>query len=752
MSDDNDSKKHDKKRQDGREERRTTLLSTLTHDHDDDPKDPRQSGSKMPPVRSIVLYVLLAAVIVALVWGVVGNSNQEVIDELATSEFVSAVEDGRVHDATYRATRATVDGTYWRDEESVGDEGALVKYSSTYIGEDALAELMAAHPDVTYSADVTTSSRWISVLGSVLPMLIIVGFMLYMFNKFQDPNSGAMQFGKTKAMTDAASRPKVKFSDVAGCDEAIEELKEIKEFLEDPKKFQQLGAKIPRGVLLVGPPGTGKTLLAKAVAGEAGVPFFSISGSGFVEMFVGVGASRVRDLFSKAKEAAPSIVFIDEIDAVGRQRGAGVGGGHDEREQTLNQLLVEMDGFEEHESVILIAATNRPDILDPALLRPGRFDRQITVDRPDVKGREAILEIHARNKPLSTDVELKKIAQLTPGFSGADLGNLMNESALLTARRGKARIGMGEISEAMERVIAGPERKSRVMTQEERTTIAFHESGHALVGHTLPNADPVHKISIVSRGQALGYTLSLPDEDHFLQTRGALLDQIAVLLGGRVAEELFCDDITTGASNDLERATKLARSMVTRYGMSESLGTQVYGEANHEVFLGRDLAEHSDYSPETAQRIDAEVSRIITEAHERTRKVLSERSEQMQLMAKVLLERETVEGKAVTALLDNQWDEYVAHEDEERRKVEEADAAEQAAAEAAAPAAVLEVSSSGAEVQVGKDGSTTVVDANGTKVTLPPREAKDAEAKSEAAGEDEKDGAAEANEADTDKE
>ncbi len=752
MSDDNDSKKHDKKRQDGREERRTTLLSTLTHDHDDDPKDPRQSGSKMPPVRSIVLYVLLAAVIVALVWGVVGNSNQEVIDELATSEFVSAVEDGRVHDATYRATRATVDGTYWRDEESVGDEGALVKYSSTYIGEDALAELMAAHPDVTYSADVTTSSRWISVLGSVLPMLIIVGFMLYMFNKFQDPNSGAMQFGKTKAMTDAASRPKVKFSDVAGCDEAIEELKEIKEFLEDPKKFQQLGAKIPRGVLLVGPPGTGKTLLAKAVAGEAGVPFFSISGSGFVEMFVGVGASRVRDLFSKAKEAAPSIVFIVEIDAVGRQRGAGVGGGHDEREQTLNQLLVEMDGFEEHESVILIAATNRPDILDPALLRPGRFDRQITVDRPDVKGREAILEIHARNKPLSTDVELKKIAQLTPGFSGADLGNLMNESALLTARRGKARIGMGEISEAMERVIAGPERKSRVMTQEERTTIAFHESGHALVGHTLPNADPVHKISIVSRGQALGYTLSLPDEDHFLQTRGALLDQIAVLLGGRVAEELFCDDITTGASNDLERATKLARSMVTRYGMSESLGTQVYGEANHEVFLGRDLAEHSDYSPETAQRIDAEVSRIITEAHERTRKVLSERSEQMQLMAKVLLERETVEGKAVTALLDNQWDEYVAHEDEERRKVEEADAAEQAAAEAAAPAAVLEVSSSGAEVQVGKDGSTTVVDANGTKVTLPPREAKDAEAKSEAAGEDEKDGAAEANEADTDKE
>ena len=685
-------------------------------------KDGKQDGPKAPQVRTVILYVILAAVIVAVVSGFFGTQNKQDVTELATSEFVTAVNDGRVHDATYRVQKGTVDGTFWANADDVDDESKLVKYTSTYIGEDSLAELMAAHPDVTYKADVTLPSRWISVLGSVLPMLLIVGFMVYMFNKFQDPNSGAMQFGKTKAMTDASSRPKVKFSDVAGCDEAIEELQEIKAFLEDPKKFQALGAKIPRGVLLVGPPGTGKTLLAKAVAGEAGVPFFSISGSGFVEMFVGVGASRVRDLFSKAKEAAPSIIFIDEIDAVGRQRGAGLGGGHDEREQTLNQLLVEMDGFEEHESVILIAATNRPDILDPALLRPGRFDRQITVDRPDVKGREAILKIHARNKPLSTNVELDKIAQLTPGFSGADLGNLMNESALLAARRGKARVGMSEISEAMERVIAGPERKSRVMTEEERTTIAFHESGHALVGHLLPGADPVHKISIISRGQALGYTLSLPKEDHFLQTRNAMLDEISVLLGGRVAEELFCKDITTGASNDLERATKMARAMVTRYGMSENLGTQVYGEANHEVFLGRDLGEHSDYSPETARRIDAEVSRIINEAHERTHKILSEHADQMHLMAKVLLERETVEGKGVEALLDNRWDEYLAHEDEDRAAVEAADAAEDAAAQAEAPAAVVDVASSGSQVQVGKDGSTTVVDSDGHKVTLPPVE------------------------------
>ena len=442
-------------------------------------------------------------------------------------------------------------------------------------------------------------------------------------------------------------------------DEAVEELEEIRDFLSDPDRYRKLGAKIPRGVLLVGPPGTGKTLLAKAVAGEAGVPFFSISGSDFVEMFVGVGASRVRDLFKEAKSQAPSIIFIDEIDAVGRQRGAGLGGGHDEREQTLNQLLVEMDGFEESESVILIAATNRPDILDPALLRPGRFDRQVTVDRPDVKGREQILRVHAENKPMDEDVKFEKLAQMTVGFTGADLANLLNESALLAARRHRSVISMDEVEESMERVIAGPQRKGRVMTEAERTTIAYHESGHALVGHILEHSDPVHKISIVSRGQALGYTLQLPQEDHFLKTKNEMLDELAVFLGGRVAEELMCDDITSGASNDLERATKMAREMVTRLGMSEELGTQVFGEAQHQVFLGRDYADHQDYSEETARRIDIEVQRIMREAHRRAVEILDARRDQLDLMAKVLLERETVEGDAVNALLDNEWDAYL---------------------------------------------------------------------------------------------
>ena len=685
--------------------------------HDDDPRF---------AWRNILMYLLLAVVLVLVVSSVLTGGEKTDVTELATSDFVTAVDEGRVYEATYSKRLSTVEGTYWADAESVGDEEALADFTSTYIGEDSLAELMAAHPEVIYKADVSQTPVWLTLVSNFLPMLLIIGVMVYFMSKFADPNSGAMQFGKTKAQTTDATRPKVKFSDVAGCDEAIEELKEIKDFLDDPEKYQKIGAKIPRGVLLVGPPGTGKTLLAKAVAGEAGVPFFSISGSGFVEMFVGVGASRVRDLFSKAKEQAPSIVFIDEIDAVGRQRGTGVGGGHDEREQTLNQLLVEMDGFEEHQSVILIAATNRPDILDPALLRPGRFDRQITVDRPDVKGRAEILKIHARNKPLSADVELDKVAQLTPGFSGADLGNLMNEAALLAARRGHKRIGMDEITESMERVIAGPARKSRVMTPEERTTIAFHESGHALVGHKLPKADPVQKISIIPRGQALGYTLSMPEEDHFLQTRGAMLDDLAMMLGGRVAEELFCDDVTTGASNDLERATKLARSMVTRYGMSDDLGAQVYGQANHEVFLGRDFAEHSDYSQETARRIDAEVARLVNEAHERARSILSENADQMRLMASVLLERETVDGAAAKALLDNRWDEYLATEEGERRKIAEADEAADAADEAAAQAAeqsgrVIEVGSSNATIRVNDDGSMTTR-YDGREVTLSARE------------------------------
>ncbi|MGI6756213.1 MAG: ATP-dependent zinc metalloprotease FtsH [Atopobiaceae bacterium] len=592
------------------------------------------------------------------------------VDTLATSDFVAAVNDGRVESVTYKLTDGSLSGQYYRSSEDK-DRNAQTEFRSAYAGVDNLDDLMQEHNDIRFVVDTSDNSVWETILISVVPTLLLVGVFIYFMSQIQGQNGRAMQFGQTKAKTTEQSRPKVKFSDVAGIDEAVEELKEVRDFLREPERYLSMGAKIPHGVLLVGPPGTGKTLLAKAVAGEAGVPFFSISGSDFVEMFVGVGASRVRDLFKQAKEAAPAIIFIDEIDAVGRQRGAGLGGGHDEREQTLNQLLVEMDGFEDNSAVIMIAATNRPDILDPALLRPGRFDRQVTVDRPDVKGREKILAVHSANKPMSKELDLARMAKLTPGFTGADLANLMNESALLAARRHKSQIGMAEVEEAMERVIAGPEKKGRVMSDKERVTIAYHESGHALVGHILENSDPVHKISIISRGRALGYTLQLPEEDHFLETRDGMLDEIAVLLGGRTAEELFCNDITTGASNDLERATNIAREMVTRYGMSEELGAQVFGEAQHEVFLGRDYANHNDYSAETAKRIDDEVERIMQEAHRRARSVLDARRDQMDTMAHVLLERETVEGEVVDALLNNTWDAYVAaHPEESQGEVE----------------------------------------------------------------------------------
>ena len=524
----------------------------------------------------------------------------------------------------------------------------------------------------------TTIPWWAQFLPYLILVVLIGAFWYFMMNKQSGGGAGPMQFGKARAKLAQDGKNKVTFNDVAGADEEKAELQEIVEFLKNPQKFVQIGARIPKGVLLVGPPGTGKTLIAKAVAGEAGVPFLSISGSDFVELYVGVGASRVRDLFEQAKKNAPAIVFIDEIDAVGRQRGAGLGGGHDEREQTLNQLLVEMDGFESNESVILIAATNRADILDPALLRPGRFDRQIVVDAPDVRGRERILQVHAKDKPIGSDVDLKRIAQLTPGFTGADLMNLMNESALLTARRGKKIITMREVNESMERVIAGPERKGRVMDEVTKHTIAYHESGHALVGHLLPHADPVHKISIISRGRALGYTLSIPKEDKVLNTVGEMLDELAVFMGGRVAEEIFCDDVTTGASNDLERATKMARAMVTQYGMSAALGTQVFGQPNHEVFLGRDYGNTQDYSEETARRIDDEVARIMKEAHDRAYEILSSHRDQMDLMASVLLERETVDGAACQALLDNRWSEYLEHEDEiiAKKDREEAEARE----------------------------------------------------------------------------
>ncbi|MBD9245041.1 MAG: ATP-dependent zinc metalloprotease FtsH [Coriobacteriaceae bacterium] len=589
-------------------------------------------------------------------------------DTLATSDFVAAVKDDRVKDVTFKYADGSLTGTYWANGSDKDSSSALKSFKSVYVGADSLAELMADHPGTTYRIDTSSDEVLQTLLFSVLPTVIMLVVFIYFMRRMGNQNGQAMSFGKTKALTAEGERPKVKFSDVAGIDEAVEELQEVRDFLSEPERYRKMGAKIPHGVLLVGPPGTGKTLLAKAVAGEAGVPFFSISGSDFVEMFVGVGASRVRDLFKQAKEAAPCIIFIDEIDAVGRQRGAGLGGGHDEREQTLNQLLVEMDGFEDNSAVILIAATNRPDILDPALLRPGRFDRRVTVDRPDVSGRQKILGVHAANKPLASDVDLERIAKITPGFTGADLANLMNESALLAARRRKEKVGRDEVEEAMERVMAGPERKSRVMSQKEREVIAFHESGHALVGHVLENSDPIHKISIIARGQALGYTMQVPEQDHFLSSRDEMLDQIAVLLGGRTAEELFCGDITTGASNDLERATKIAREMVTRYGMSEELGTQVFGEAQHEVFLGRDYAQKNDYSAETAKRIDDEIERIMREAHDCAREVLATRDGQIRTMAKVLLERETVEGEVVDALLDGTWDQYVAEHPEEGGK------------------------------------------------------------------------------------
>lgn len=650
---------------------------------DGDQEGPLRPGGPAPRRRlaiSAALMIGFAIYLAVSVWRSM-FAGPASADSLTTSDFVKAVSSDRVASVTYRVADGGLRGTYWPPKADTADTNQLRPFISHYVGSDSLQGLMAQHSSTIFDIDTSTDDLMQTILVSVVPTVILVAVLLYFMNQMQGQNGRAMNFGKaSKARTSAETRPKIKFSDVAGIDEAVEELKEVRDFLREPERYHKMGAKIPRGVLLVGPPGTGKTLLAKAVAGEAGVPFFSISGSDFVEMFVGVGASRVRDLFKQAKEAAPSIIFIDEIDAVGRQRGAGLGGGHDEREQTLNQLLVEMDGFDDNSAVILIAATNRPDILDPALLRPGRFDRQITVDRPDVKGRERILRVHAANKPLDDGVDFARMAKLTPGFTGADLANLMNESALLAARRHQDHISMREVEESMERVIAGPEKKGRVMTEKERRTIAYHESGHALVGHILENSDPVHKISIISRGRALGYTLQLPEEDRFLETRDGMLDEIAVFLGGRTAEELFCDDITTGASNDLERATKIAREMVTRYGMSEELGTQVYGEARHEVFLGRDYANHSDYAAETAKRIDDEVERIMRTAHERARDVLEARRAQMDAMAGVLLASETIEGEAVEALLGEQWAQYLLEHPELQRAA--ADEAGEGATEA----------------------------------------------------------------------
>ena len=517
----------------------------------------------------------------------------------------------------------------------------------------------------------TGSSGLLSLLTYVLPFVLFFGFWIFLMNQMQGGGSRVMNFGKSKAKRMSVDAPKITFRDVAGVDEAVQELEEIKEFLENPKKFQALGARIPKGVLLYGPPGTGKTLLARAVAGEAGVPFFSISGSDFVEMFVGVGASRVRDLFEQAKQNSPCIIFMDEIDAVGRHRGAGMGGGHDEREQTLNQLLVEMDGFEMKDNIILIAATNRPDILDPALLRPGRFDRQVVVDRPDRKGRKHILEVHTRGKPLAKVIDLDALAGQTPGFTGADLANLINEAALLTARTGSREITMKELEEGIMRVIAGPEKKTRVMSEKERLITAFHELGHAIVGHLLPNCDPVHKISIISRGQALGYTISLPTEDKFLTSRAELTDTMAMTLGGRAAEEIVFGEITTGASNDLEKVTETAKQMVMRFGMSERLGPRVFGHDRGQPFLGREFSAEPDYSDEIAREIDDEIRRIVEGAHQTAKDLLTEKREELDLISNILLERETIDAEQFFALMDGKSEDEVFVDEEEPAKAAE---------------------------------------------------------------------------------
>src|SRR6202171_1004280 len=531
-------------------------------------------------------------------------------------------------------------------EVQLNAKGNKEKYEAGFIDQAApqLISQLEKTPGVQFNVESEKSSALLSLLTYIIPFVLFFGFWIFLMNQVQGGGSKVMSFGKSRAKRLSADSPKITFRDVAGVDEAVEELHEIKEFLENPKKFQALGARIPTGVLLYGPPGTGKTLLARAVAGEAGVPFFSISGSDFVEMFVGVGASRVRDLFEQAKQSSPCIIFMDEIDAVGRHRGAGLGGGHDEREQTLNQLLVEMDGFELKDNIILIAATNRPDVLDPALLRPGRFDRQIVVDRPDRDGRKKILEVHTKGKPLAPEIDLDALAAGTPGFTGAELSNLINEAALLAARHGKKVIEQDDLEEGIMRVIAGPEKKARLLSEKEQRITAYHEMGHALVGHFLENTNPIHKITIVSRGQALGLTISLPTEDRYMQTKTALLEEIALTLGGRAAEELVFNEVTTGAANDIEKITHTSKQMVMRFGMSEKLGPRVLGHNRDMPFLGREMGSEPDYSDEVAREIDDEVRRIIEDGHELALNVLREHMDDLHRLSQILIERETLEA------------------------------------------------------------------------------------------------------------
>lgn len=612
-------------------------------------------------MKNLGLYLILIVLVVSLVnMFMAPMQPSHDVTPLSYSEFLNQVDKGNV-------AEVTVDGSNITGRLKDG------RHFNTYaVGIGDLAKEIAKKGVNVEVKPPQVTPWWSGMVSSLFPTLLLIGAWIFILYHMQGGGSKVMSFAKSKAKMFLDNRPKVTFDDVAGCDEAKEELQEVIEFLRNPRKFTALGARVPRGVLLLGPPGTGKTLLARAVAGEADVPFFSISGSDFVEMFVGVGAARVRDLFEQARKYQPCIIFIDEIDAVGRHRGAGLGGGHDEREQTLNQLLVELDGFDASTGIIVLAATNRPDILDPALLRPGRFDRQVVVDRPDSKGRLAILKVHVRDKKVDPNVDLEIIAKRTPGFVGADLANLVNEAALLAARRNKKLITMEEFEEAIDRVIAGPERKSRVISPKEKRIIALHESGHALVAKLLPDCDPVHKVSIIPRGhQALGYTMQLPEEDRFLISKKELLNRICVLLGGRVTEELKGDDITTGAQNDLERATQIARKMVTEFGMSDRLGPIRLGRKQHEIFLGRDIVEDRNYSEEIAYAIDQEVRRIIDNCYETVKDLLIKHESVLEKIAEVLLEKEVLEGEELDILINHalQGDPEVKSEEAEEQSV-----------------------------------------------------------------------------------
>ena len=599
----------------------------------------------------IVMLVLVVGTVALLYTFLMSSPSDQTVPY---SQFLGNVQRGQVREVVQQDLRLTVTPTAGGADYAVVVPG--IGFTDVLTDVETAARAGGVDPStITFSGkEASQSGQWLSLLiGALLPVLLIGGFLFFMMRQAQGTNNQAMSFGKSRARMFLGNKTVVTFSDVAGVDEAKTELQEVVEFLKYPEKFNSLGARIPRGVLLVGPPGTGKTLMARAVAGEAGVPFFSISGSEFVEMFVGVGASRVRDLFDQAKRNSPCIVFVDEIDAVGRQRGAGLGGSHDEREQTLNQILVEMDGFDTNTNVIVIAATNRPDVLDPALLRPGRFDRQVILDRPDMKGRVEILKVHTKGKPLDKTIAVEEVAKQSPGFSGADLANLVNESAILAARRNKKLIGMSEFQEALERIVAGPERKSRVISDAEKLIIAFHEGGHAVVQRILPKCDPVSKVTIISRGMALGYTMALPSEDRYLQSKTEFEDKIAGMLGGNAAERIVFGDTTTGSSNDIEKATDLARRMVTEFGMSDRLGPLSFGKRDELVFLGREIGEQRNYSDDVAKTIDEEVRRIMETAYNRARDVLTQYRHKLDLLAETLVEKETLDAEAFEALFSD---------------------------------------------------------------------------------------------------